>query len=153
MLRSDGDIFGALMAAIPESNVDLLMGIGGVAEGVIAACGVKALRGGMLGRLAPQSDEERAAIEAAELDTEQILTCHELVSSNEIFLAATGITDGALLSGVRYHGNQAETESLVLRAETRTRRTIHSEHLLPPEEQNEPPTPVAASREQGASTG
>lgn len=130
MLRSDGDVFGAIMAATYDSGVDLLMGIGGVPEGVIAACAVKAVGGGMLGRLAPQSDEERAAIQGAGLDTKQILTCHELVSSNEIFFAATGITQGALLSGVRYRGNLAETESLVLRAETGTRRVIHAEHLI-----------------------
>jgi fructose-1,6-bisphosphatase II len=130
MLRSDGDVFGALMAATSDSGVDLLMGIGGVPEGVIAACAVKAVGGGMLGRLAPQSDDERAAIQRAGLDTKQILTCHELVSSNDIFFAATGITKGALLSGVRYDGSQAKTESLVIRAETGTRRIIHAEHLI-----------------------
>jgi fructose-1,6-bisphosphatase II len=134
VLRTDGDVAGALLAATPDSGVDLLMGIGGVPEGVIAACAIKAVGGGMLGRLAPQSDEERAAVQAAGLDTKQILTCHELVSSNEIFFAATGITRGALSSGVRYHGNRAETDSLVIRAETGTRRIIRAEHLI--EEEN-----------------
>lgn len=130
MLRSDGDISGALMAASPRANVDVLMGIGGVSEGVISACAVKALRGGMLGRLAPQSDKERNAIRRAGLNADRILTCHELVSSDEIFFAATGITTGSLLAGVRYRGSEAETESLVLRSETGTRRIIHAEHLV-----------------------
>lgn len=130
MLRSDGDVSGALLAATPNAGVDILMGIGGVPEGVIAACAVKAMGGGMLGRLAPQSLEEHAAVKAAGLDTRQILTCDELVASNEIFFAATGITDGSLLAGVRYRGDEAETESLVLRCETGTRRTVRTEHLI-----------------------
>jgi fructose-1,6-bisphosphatase II len=130
MLRTDGDIAGALMACSSHADVDILMGIGGLAEGVIAACAVKAMGGAMLGRLAPQSDEERNVIAAAGLDTEQILTGDALVASNEIFFTATGITDGPLLAGVRYHGNRAETESLVLRGETGTRRIIHAEHVL-----------------------
>lgn len=130
ILRSDGDVLGALLAATSDTGVDLLMGIGGVAEGVIAACAIKALRGGMLGRLAPQSEPERAGIEAAGLDSDRILSCNELVSSNQVFFAATGITEGTLLSGVRYHGEVAETESLVLRCETGTRRVIHAEHVI-----------------------
>lgn len=131
MLRSDGDIAGALMAASPGRGVDILMGVGGVPEGVIAACAVKALGGSMLGRLAPQSDEERAAIEAAELDTRRILTCDELISGDDLFFAATGITDGPILTGVQYFGNHAETYSLVLHHETGNRRFIQTEHLLP----------------------
>ena len=130
MLRSEGDVVGALQAATPDSGVDLLMGVGGVSEGVIAACAIKALGGGMLGRLAPQSDEERAAIEAAGLDLQQILTCDELVTCPQIFFAATGITNGSLLSGVRYGGSRAVTESLLLRCETGTRRTMHAEHVV-----------------------
>ena len=130
MLRTDGDVSGALLAATPGIGVDLLMGIGGAAEGVIAACAVKAMGGGMLGRLAPQSDAEREAIQAAGQDIKRILTCHELVSSDEVFFAATGITDGTLLSGVHYHGRRAETESLVLRCQTKTRRLIRAEHVL-----------------------
>lgn len=130
MLRADGDIVGALMAVTPRASADILMGVGGVPEGVMAACAVKAMGGAMLGRLTPQSDEERAALEAAGLDTNQILTCDELVSSNKIFFAATGITDGPLLSGVHYHGDMAETESLILRGETGVRRIIHAEHRI-----------------------
>lgn len=130
MLRSDGDIAGGLMAAYPDSGVDLLMGIGGVAEGVIAACAIKALGGKMLGRLAPQSEQERGEVQAAGLDMQRILSSDEMVRGNHIFFAATGITDGLLLSGVRRHGHEADTNSLVLRAETGTRRIIHTTHRV-----------------------
>jgi fructose-1,6-bisphosphatase II len=130
MLRTDGDVVGALMAASPQIGVDLLMGIGGVPEGVLAACATRALRGGMLGRMAPQTPEEREALQAAGLDPKQILSCGQLVSSNEVFFAATCITDGTLLKGVHYHGHEAETESLIIRGETGTRRFIHSEHWV-----------------------
>jgi fructose-1,6-bisphosphatase II len=129
MLRTDGDVAGALMAASPDGRVDVLMGVGGVPEGVIAACAVKALGGAMLGRLAPQSEAERAAVAAAGLDTRRILTCDELIVGDQLFFAATGITDGPLLGGVRYHGDRAETQSIVLRCDTRTRRLIRAEHL------------------------
>jgi fructose-1,6-bisphosphatase II len=128
MLRSDGEVVGALMAALPHGSVDVMMGIGGMPEGVLAACATKAMGGGMLARLSPQSAEERDAVQAAGLDTRQILACGELVSSNQIFFAATGITDGALLSGAHYHGREAETESLVVRGELGTRRFIRAEH-------------------------
>lgn len=130
LLRPQGDIAGALMAASPQGKVDLLMGSGGIPEGVIATCAVKALGGAMLGRLAPQSDQEREAVKKAGLDTSHILDCDELVSADEIFFSATGITDGVFLSGVRYHGNIADTESLILNTETDTRRLIKSEHVL-----------------------
>ncbi len=127
--RSQGDVAGALSAITTNVNVDVLMGVGGVTEGVIAACAIKSLGGAMLGRISPQSDAERAAVEAAGLDTQQILTCDELVSGEDIYFAATGITDGVLLSGLRYHGNMAETESMVIRCKTGTRRIIRTEHL------------------------
>lgn len=130
MLRIDGDIAGAILAASRHSGVDILMGVGGVAEGVIAACAVKAKGGAMLGRLSPQSAEERDAVRDAGFDTQEILTGNELVSSKEVFIAITGITDGPVLSGVRYHGHTAETESLVLRCETGSRRWIHTEHYV-----------------------
>ena len=118
------------MASFPDGKVDLLMGVGGVAEGVIAACAVKALGGAMLGRLAPQSDEEWIAVKEAGLNTRHILTCDGMVASEDIFFTATGITDGALLAGVHYRGNVAETETMVLRAETKTRRIVKAEHIL-----------------------
>jgi fructose-1,6-bisphosphatase II len=106
------------------------MGIGGVAEGLIAACAVKALGGGMLARLAPQSEHERVAVQAAGLDCKRILNCDELVTSNEIYFAATGITGSVLLPAIEYQGTRVETYSLLLRAETGARRFIHGEHLL-----------------------
>jgi fructose-1,6-bisphosphatase II len=84
----------------------------------------------MLGRLAPQSDEERAAIKAAGINIGQVLTCDELVSSNSTFFAATGITDGSLLNGVEFHGKRAKTYSLILRGETGIRRMLHTQHFL-----------------------
>lgn len=130
LLRSDGDIAGALMAAYPGNEVDILMGVGGIAEGVISACAVKALGGCILGRLSPQSAGEQEACRVAGLDTRRVLLCNELVQTDEIFFAATGITDGLLLSGVRYRGREVQTESLVLRAETHTRRRIQTTYLL-----------------------
>ncbi len=130
MLRSQGDISGALMAASHDVNVDVLMGVGGISEGVISACAVKSLGGAMLGRLSPQSQAEWHQVEDQGLDTHAILSCDELVQGQDIYFAATGITDGVLLSGIRYHGAMAETESMVIRCKTGTRRIIHSEHLM-----------------------
>jgi fructose-1,6-bisphosphatase II len=129
LLRSDGDVAGALAAAT-HSKVDLLMGIGGAPECLIAACAVKALGGAMLARLAPQSAGERVAVVAAGLDLKRIYTCDDLVTGREIFFAATGITDGVLLSGVRYLGDEGHTESLVLRCETGSRRVIQAVHHM-----------------------
>ena len=130
MLRSEGDIAGALMAVFPDGGIDILMGTGGIAEGLLAACAVKAAGGAMLGRLAPQSAKERAVITSKGLDARRILSVDELVTGDEIFFAVTGITDGPLLSGVQYHGNRATSNSIILRGETRTRRIMRAEHLL-----------------------
>ncbi len=130
LLQSHGDTAGALIAATPNTGADMLMGVGGVPEGVTAACAVRAMRGAMLGRLAPQSKEELDAVKAAGLDTKRILTGAELVASDRIFFAATGITEGPLLAGVKYHGNTAKTQSLLIRSETGTRRLIHTEHIM-----------------------
>lgn len=130
LLQPDGDTAGAIIAATPRMGADVLMGIGGASEGVSAACGVKAMGGAMLARLAPQSEKEWDAVKAAGLDTRRILTGNELITSNRIFLAATGVTNGPLLRGVEYKGHQAKTYSLVLRGETGTRRTIYAEHRV-----------------------
>lgn len=128
MLRTDGEVIGALMAASPRGSVDAMMGVGGVSEAILAACAAKALAGGMLARLAPQSVSELEAVQASGLDPRRVLTCDEIITSNDIFFAATGITNGSLLAGVHYHGQEAETQSLVVRAESRTRRFIRSEY-------------------------
>lgn len=129
-LRADGDIAGAIMASTPDSGVDVMVGTGGILEGLLTACAVKALGGAMLGRMAPQSKAEWDAIQAANMDQRRILTGNDLVASNKIFFVATGITDGGLMQGVRYDRLYARTESIVLRGETGTRRTIIAEHLL-----------------------
>jgi len=128
LLRDHGDTSGALVAATPGSNVDALMGIGGVPEGVTAACAVRALGGAMLGRLAPQSQAEYDAIIAAGLNTQRVLTCKELVTSQKVFFAATGVTTGVQLAGVEFRGQIAKTHSLVIRGETGTRRAIFTEY-------------------------
>jgi fructose-1,6-bisphosphatase II len=130
ILRREGDAEGALEAAIDGSRADLLMGSGGVSEGVIAACAVRALGGGMLGRLAPQSPEEITAIRAAGIDPHQILSCKELVNNDDIFFAATGITGGPVLKAIRYRRDFVETHSLLLRSITGTRRFIYAEQKL-----------------------
>jgi fructose-1,6-bisphosphatase II len=128
LLRDEGDAEGALVTLSPGTGVDLLMGIGGAAQGVLAACAVKAMHGGMLARLAPQSRQEREEVEKAGLDITKIMTCNELVRAEEIFFAATGITDSALLPAMQFRSHVAETHSLLIRSETGTRRFIRAEH-------------------------
>jgi fructose-1,6-bisphosphatase II len=128
LLKDEGDAEGALVTLSPDTGVDLLMGIGGAAQGVLAACAVKAMNGGMLARLAPQSKAEMEAVQEAGLDLKQIMTCSELVRTDEIFFAATGITNSRLLPAVRFRRALAETYSLLIRSETGTRRFIHAEH-------------------------
>lgn len=130
LLRQEGDAEGALEAAMSGAGVDVLMGVGGASQGVLSACAVRSLRGGMLARLAPQSAEERAAISQAGLDTARVLTVADLVTSDDIFFAATGITGTALLPGIAYKGSHAETHSLLIRAKTKTRRFIQAEYAL-----------------------
>lgn len=130
LLRTDGDVAGALMAATPGSGVDVMMGIGGTPEGIIAACAVRALGGAMLGQLAPQKANERAAVIAAGYDLSQVLTQSDLVRTDDVFFAATGITDGVLLQGVHYVDGGATTDSLVMRGKTGTTRTIRAHHRL-----------------------
>jgi fructose-1,6-bisphosphatase II len=129
-LRRDGDIAGAILAAIPNSGIDVLMGVGGSSEAIMAACAVKALRGAMLTRLAPQSPEEHRRVTEEGLDLTVIKNQDELVRSDQVFFAATGVTDGMLLDGVHYAGGFAITHSIVLRAKTGTRRMIRAERLL-----------------------
>jgi len=130
-LITDGDVAGAILAAREGTGVDLLLGIGGTPEGIIAACAIKCLGGIMLGKLAPRDRQERQKAIAAGHDLDRVLTADDLVSSDDAFFAATGITDGDLLQGVRYRsGGGATTHSLVMRARSGTIRNIHSEHAL-----------------------
>lgn len=128
LLRDEGDAEGALIAATADTDVDVLMGIGGVSQGVLAACAVKASGGAMLARLRPQNAVERENIRRAGLDESRIMTCNELVTSKQVFFAATSITDSALLRAMQFWGNYASTYSLLIRSETGTRRFIHAEH-------------------------
>jgi fructose-1,6-bisphosphatase II len=130
VLRGGGDVGGSLLAADARSAIDLMLGIGGAAEGLLAACAVKALGGAMLARVTPQDEEERRACLAAGLDLNQVLTTNDLVRGDEVFFSATGVTEGAMLGGVRFLGDTAETQSLVLRYETGTRRFMTTEHRL-----------------------
>jgi fructose-1,6-bisphosphatase II len=127
---TDGDVAGAIMAAREGTGIDLLLGIGGTPEGIIAACAVKCLGGVILGKLWPKDDEEREKAEAAGHDLSRVLTTDELVSSDNVFFVATGVTDGELLDGVRYRAGGATTHSLVMRSKSGTIRSIHSDHQL-----------------------
>ncbi|GAA2075262.1 class II fructose-bisphosphatase [Actinomadura alba] len=127
---TDGDVAGAIMAAREGTGVDLLLGIGGTPEGIIAACAIKALGGVIQGRLWPQDDAERQKAIDAGHDLGRVLTTDDLVTSDDVFFAATGITDGELASGVRYRKGTASTSSLVMRSRSGTIRNIQSEHQL-----------------------
>jgi len=127
---SDGDVAGAIMAAREGTGVDLLLGIGGTPEGIISACAMKCLGGVIQARLWPRDDEERRRALDAGHDLDRILTTADLVTSDNVFFVATGITDGELLRGVRYQGGRAETHSLVMRSKSGTIRLLESEHRL-----------------------
>jgi fructose-1,6-bisphosphatase II len=126
---TDGDVSAALLAVMDGTGVDLLWGIGGTPEGVISAAAIKCLGGQMLGRLWPRDDEERQAALDAGYDLDRVLEVDDLVGGNDAFFAASGVTDGDLLQGVRYHGaGYATTESLVMRSRSGTVRRISGRH-------------------------
>lgn len=127
---TDGDVAGAVMAARPDTGIDVLMGIGGTPEGIIAACAMKCMGGEIQGRLHPRSDEERESAAKAGLDLDKIFTTNDLVSGDDHFFAATGITDGELLKGVRYTNAGMRSQSIVMRSKSRTIRIIDTEHPL-----------------------
>ena len=129
-LISDGDVAGAISTAWPESGADVLFGIGGTPEGVISAAALKCMGGALQGRLWPRNEKERKAAEEQGYDLERILDLDDLVSGNNCFFAATGITDGDLLEGVRYAAGMAHTESLVMRSKSGTVRLIKAHHRL-----------------------
>ena len=129
-LITDGDVAGAIMAAREGTGIDLMLGIGGTPEGIIAACALKCLGGVILGKLAPRDDAERRRALDAGHDLDRVLTTDDLVTSDDVFFAATGITDGELADGVRYLRGHATTHSLVMRSRSGTIRSIKSEHQL-----------------------
>ncbi|GAA3604799.1 fructose-1,6-bisphosphatase [Agrococcus terreus] len=127
-LMRDGDVAGGINASRWESRIDMCAGAGGTPEGVITACAIKALGGFMEGRLSPQSDEEHRKVLAAGHDLTRVLGLDDLVSSDNTYFVATGVTDGQLLDGVRRKGPLIRTESLVLRSKTGTARRVIAEH-------------------------
>lgn len=129
-LISDGDVAGSIYALREGTGVDMLLGIGGTPEGIISACAVKCLGGTIQGKLWPKDDEERARAIDAGHDLDRVLTTEDLVTGENVFFVATGITDGELLRGVRYRADSAVTESIVMRSKSGTVRRISSEHRL-----------------------
>ena len=127
-LIQDGDVAAAITVATPGSGTDILFGIGGTPEGVIAAAALQCMGGEMFGRLYPRNDEEKQAALDAGYNLDQVLTSHDLVSGDDVFFSATGISDGDLLKGVRYWGNGASTQSMVMRSKSGTIRTIDATH-------------------------
>jgi fructose-1,6-bisphosphatase II len=127
---SDGDVAGAISAARPGTGVDMLYGVGGTPEGVIAAAALKCMGGAIQGRLWPQDDEERDRALAAGHDLDQVITTDELVRGDNVFFCATGITDGDLLRGVHYRGSGCTTQSIVMRSKSGTVRMIDGYHRL-----------------------
>jgi fructose-1,6-bisphosphatase II len=127
-LITDGDVAGALMTAWPDSGVDVLVGIGGTPEGVLAACALKSMGGEIQGKLHPRDDKERAKGIELGYAVDKVLTIDDLVSDDNVFFAATGLTDGELLNGVKYYGSGARTHSLVMRSKSGTVREIVAQH-------------------------
>jgi fructose-1,6-bisphosphatase II len=127
---TDGDVAGAIMAARPDTGVDLLLGVGGTPEGIIAACAMKCMEGVIQGRLWPADDAEKERAIDAGHDLDRVLYTDDLVSGDDCFFVATGITDGELMKGVRYRAGGASTHSLVMRSRSGTIRQIISEHKI-----------------------
>ncbi len=129
-LIRDGDVAPAIAAARPQTGVDLLYGIGGTPEGVISAAALKCVGGGIQGKLWPRTAEERTALIEAGYDLDRVLHTHDLVTGEDVFVSATGVTTGALLRGVRYVNDGAITDSIVMRSRSGTVRRIEARHQL-----------------------
>lgn len=127
---SDGDVAGSISAARPGTGIDLLLGIGGTPEGIISACAMKCMGGMIQGRLWPKDDAEKQKALDAGHDLDRVLYTDDLVTGNNCFFVATGITTGSLLKGIRYYAGGATTYSLVMRSRSGTIRTIEAEHRL-----------------------
>jgi fructose-1,6-bisphosphatase II len=129
-LIRDGDVAPSIAAARGGSGVDIVYGIGGTPEGVISAAALKCVGGGIQGKLWPRDDEERQRIVDAGIDPDKVLMTNDLVAGEDVFVAATGVTTGALLGGVRYTPNGAVTDSIVMRSRSGTVRLVEATHLL-----------------------
>ncbi|ALB03639.1 MULTISPECIES: class II fructose-bisphosphatase [Kocuria] len=125
----DGDVAGAIAACRAGTGVDVMMGTGGTPEGIVTACAIKATGGVIQGRLAPIDDDERQRAIDAGHDLDRVLTTDDLVTTDNCFFAATGITDGDLLRGVRYRGDRISTQSIVMRSRSGTVRVVEAEHV------------------------
>ena len=125
----DGDVAGAIAACRADTGVDVMMGTGGTPEGIVTACAIKATGGVIQGRLAPIDDDERQRAIDAGHDLDRVLTTDDLVTTDNCFFAATGITDGDLLRGVRYRGDRISTQSIVMRSRSGTVRVVEAEHV------------------------
>jgi fructose-1,6-bisphosphatase II len=130
MLILDGDVAPAIAAAQPGTGVDLLMGIGGTPEGVLSAAALKCVGGTLQGKLWPRNDEERQALVDGGYDLDKVLTVNDLVGGDDVFFAATGVTTGALLRGVRYERQGAVTDSIVMRSRSGTVRRVEARHAF-----------------------
>ena len=130
LLIPDGDVAPAIAAAQPATGVDLLMGVGGTPEGVIAAAALKCVGGGVQGKLWPRNDDERQQLVDASLDPDRVLTTDDLVAGEDIFVSATGVTDGSLLKGVLFTNEGAVTDSIVMRSRSGTVRRIEATHAF-----------------------
>ena len=128
ILITDGDVAGAIVAAIPRTEVDLLLGIGGTPEGVVSAAALKCLGGAIQGKLYPRNEEERRTLVEDGYDLDAVLTADDLAAGDDLFFAATGITDGYLLDGVKYWPDGATTYSMVMRSRSGTIRYVKSDH-------------------------
>jgi fructose-1,6-bisphosphatase II len=131
-LAPDGDVLGALLAALPDTDIDLLMGIGGTPEGVLAACALRVLGGAMQCRLSPQRDDEARRIAEAGIDTAAVLELDDLVASDEALFAATGITGGDLLGAVARSDHGPVTQSLLIGPAAGKTRLIRALHVAEP---------------------
>jgi fructose-1,6-bisphosphatase II len=129
-LITDGDVAGAISACRPNSGTDLLAGIGGTPEGIIAAAAIRCMGGAIQGKLAPRDDDERQKAIDAGYDLDRILSTEDLVSGENVFFCATGVTDGDLLKGVQYYGGGCTTQSIVMRSKSGTVRMIEAYHRL-----------------------
>ncbi|MBC8507283.1 MAG: class II fructose-bisphosphatase [Anaerolineales bacterium] len=127
-LIPDGDVAGAMMTCWPDAGVDVLMGVGGTPEGVLAACALRGMGGEIQGKLYARNDDEIARGKELDYDFEKMLTIDDLVASDDVFFAATGITDGALLDGIKYYSHGAQTSSLVIRGLTGSVREMTARH-------------------------
>lgn len=129
-LHTDGDIMGALLAASEESEIDIMLGTGGTPEGIISAAAIKVLGGRILGKLDPQKEEEKQKLLEYGYDLSKVYNENDLISSDDVYFAATGITNSCFLGGVKIKHNKAITHSIVMRGHTGTVRYIESHHNL-----------------------